>query len=512
MIFKIQMTALLILSYSMSFAQIITLPDGSIYDGELENNLLAGEGKLTYTNGDLYIGHFKNGLFNGNGIIQYKSGLTYDGQFENGMLHGLGKYYEDDYSYEGNFELGKFTGTGSFSDYNGTLYTGNYIDWQLIGEGSITDKDGNTWTGTFEDGSLNYGQFHGIDGSHYLGNFSYLEFEGLGTFTYANGDQYIGQFSWGSREGKGTFTPKNHASDNPILTGDWIGDEYQIKADTTAISQKHRERESYLYKQQTLLDAQFNALKDNTPNQKDFYSLSVAAYGNQTVFSSEVDIINDILIEHGISKSRQITLVNSMENIELPWATHHAIKQSLNSIENKMNTDEDILLMYATSHGNAELGISLNIHNMSLGSITPEQLSNTINDSQIKWKVIIISACYSGVFIDALKDENSIIITAADSTHTSFGCSNDLDMTFFGKAYFQEAFKNLDFISTFNEAKRLVKIREEEQGYEFSNPQIHVGSNIRNHLGLTTEVIENPPKILNFIKELFGLENSPQAQ
>ena len=64
-----------------------------------------------------------------------------------------------------------------------------------------------------------------------------------------------------------------------------------------------------------------------------------------------------------------------------------------------MDSEEDILLMYATSHGNADLGISLNIHNMSLGSITPEQLSGTIKQSKIKWKVIIISACYSGVFI-----------------------------------------------------------------------------------------------------------------
>ncbi|MCJ8312861.1 MAG: hypothetical protein HRU38_05070 [Saccharospirillaceae bacterium] len=511
LLFKMNISILILLSSFMCLAQTITLPDGTIYEGELKDNLLSGQGSLTYSNNSSYIGQFKNGMFDGPGILINAKQITYDGNFQQGLFQGEGKYFSDNYSYVGNFEAGKFTGTGSFTDSDGLIYSGNYLNWSLTGEGNIIDDVGNTWTGKFEENSLVSGEYQGIDNTHYRGEFSYQQFDGLGTLTYPNGDVYIGEFSWGDRSGKGKFVSNKNGKRKEVLIGLWYNDEFQGDIKNNKKIKQQREREAYIYKQQTLLDEQFNALEINTTNQKEFYALTVAAFGNQSVFASEVQIINDILIEQGISKNHQVTLMNSMENLEIPWATHYAIKQSLTHIKNKMDSEEDILLMYASSHGNADLGISLNIHNMSLGSITPEQLSDTIKQSKIKWKVIIISACYSGVFIDALKDENSIIISAADSTHTSFGCSNDLDMTFFGKAYFQDAFKNLDFISTFNEAKKLVKIREEEQGYEFSNPQIHVGSKIRKHLGLTTQVIQNQPKILEFLKDLFGLNKPPQT-
>ena len=514
MLFKIQATLFLMLNTALVFAQTITLPNGSIYEGELKNTLLSGEGSLTYPNGDQYTGHFKSGMFNGAGVFSYQNGITYDGHFKDGNYQGLGKYSNEEFSYEGNFEAGKFTGSGTYIDYENSIYSGNYINWRLTGTGKITDEVGNIWSGEFEDNTLMFGDYHAADGTHYNGGFSYQQFNGLGTLTYPNGDQYIGQFNWGKKEGKGALTLKQVNTDQnekKVITGTWSNDEYQDESDREKQIQQQRERETYIYNQQSLLNNQFNALKENQAEQKEFYALTIAAYGNQSVFASEVNIINNKLMQFGISENHQITLMNSLDNLELPWATHHAIKQSLNQIENKMDINEDILLMYATSHGNAQLGLSINIHNMSLGSITPTQLSNTMQQINIKWKVIIISACYSGVFIDALKDENNIIITAADSTHTSFGCSNDLDMTYFGKAYFQDAFKNLDFISTFNEAKALVKIREEAQGYEFSNPQIHVGSNIRKHLELTTEIKNNKVEVLEFIKGLFGIKDLPQS-
>ena len=53
--------------------------------------------------------------------------------------------------------------------------------------------------------------------------------------------------------------------------------------------------------------------------------------------------------------------------------------------------------------------------------------------------VIVISACYSGGFIDALKDERTLVMTAARADRTSFGCSDDSDFTYFGRALFAEA-------------------------------------------------------------------------
>jgi len=44
-------------------------------------------------------------------------------------------------------------------------------------------------------------------------------------------------------------------------------------------------------------------------------------------------------------------------------------------------------------------------------------------DSNIKWKVLVVSACYSGGFVEPLKDANTVVITAADDKSSSFGCA-----------------------------------------------------------------------------------------
>ncbi|BCE03643.1 C13 family peptidase [Marinicellulosiphila megalodicopiae] len=485
--------------------EIITLPDGSIYEGQIQDGLLSGEGRLIYTDQTYYEGEFKQGVFEGYGKLTKQNDFIYEGDFSNGQYNGQGKYYNEQVSYEGHFENNVFTGKGIHIDYDGIIYSGTFTKWTLNDQGSMQDKSGNKWTGIFKNNEIQKGEYIGIDGTHYIGDFSYARFNGLGTLTYPNGDQYIGQFSWGSPSGKGQLTKSLEDGTKEILKGIWQEGEFKGDPTSNEYLKSNRDREQYLYNQTELLNAQFDSLTQHDTQQIDYYSLTAAMYGGQSVFASEVSIINQTLNQYKIQDNQQITLMNSMDNLDIPWATHHAIKLSLEQIQNKIDVTQDVLLMYLTSHGNADIGIALDIHGMNIGNISPTMLSDSLNSTKIKWRVIIISACYSGVFIDKLKNKNSIIITAADSTHTSFGCSNDLDMTYFGQAYFQDAFKSLDFIDTFNRAKLLVKEREEAQGYEFSNPQIFVGDNIRAHLNLTTEIkdIKEKETILNQLKKLF---------
>ncbi len=53
----------------------------------------------------------------------------------------------------------------------------------------------------------------------------------------------------------------------------------------------------------------------------------------------------------------------------------------------------------------------------------------------------MVSACYAGGFIEPLKDDRTLVITAADAHHTSFGCGAESDFTYFGKAYFDQALR-----------------------------------------------------------------------
>jgi hypothetical protein len=95
----------------------------------------------------------------------------------------------------------------------------------------------------------------------------------------------------------------------------------------------------------------------------------------------------------------------------------------------------------------------------------------------------VISACFSGGFIEPLKDDNTLIITAADAFHSSFGCEYDSDYTWFSQAFYDEALsETFSFVDAFEAAKEAVGDRERAEGYPPSNPQMSMGGAMRKKL------------------------------
>jgi len=99
----------------------------------------------------------------------------------------------------------------------------------------------------------------------------------------------------------------------------------------------------------------------------------------------------------------------------------------------------------------------------------------------IQNRVLAISACYSGGWITPLASDTSLVMTAADATHTSYGCGHRSELTFFGRALFDEQLRQAH---SFTEAfKRMLPvIAEREQQAQKpdgpSNPQISVGARV----------------------------------
>ena len=50
---------------------------------------------------------------------------------------------------------------------------------------------------------------------------------------------------------------------------------------------------------------------------------------------------------------------------------------------------------------------------LELAPLTAPALRSLLDDAGIKWRIIVVSACYSGGFVDALQDDNTLIVTAA---------------------------------------------------------------------------------------------------
>jgi hypothetical protein len=123
---------------------------------------------------------------------------------------------------------------------------------------------------------------------------------------------------------------------------------------------------------------------------------------------------------------------------------------------------------------------------LQLTDLTPPDLRRMLDDAGIRNRVVVVSSCYSGGFVDALKNDDTLIITASAPDRNSFGCSNEADFTYFGKAYFDQALRATDsFIEAFNIAAPNIAAREKKEDYEPSNPQIFVGS----HIGATLEAL-----------------------
>ncbi len=108
--------------------------------------------------------------------------------------------------------------------------------------------------------------------------------------------------------------------------------------------------------------------------------------------------------------------------------------------------------------------------------LTPQQVAAALDGEGIKNRVVIVSACFAGIFLPPLANDNTIVLTAADATHTSFGCAPERDWTYFGDALFRQSLHpGADFAKAFDHARVLI------QGWEMmdhdppSNPQAHFG-------------------------------------
>ncbi|MEY2862531.1 MAG: hypothetical protein RLY58_238 [Pseudomonadota bacterium] len=237
--------------------------------------------------------------------------------------------------------------------------------------------------------------------------------------------------------------------------------------------------EAALYAQPRLLDDLLSQMQQGVLGQTDWYFLGVAGAAYQDVFKFEIEQVQRQFDTRFGTLGRSLGLINNLATqVSLPMATKTSLERSLARIGQQMNPDEDVLFLFMTSHGGPEL-FELANDPLALDPINPQWLRETLDRSNIRWRVLVISSCYSGSFIPALQSPDTVIITASAADKTSFGCTNEDDYTYFGRAFFAEAMRNQSSLGdAFLAAKKRIRQLEREQGYEPSRPQMQVGRNI----------------------------------
>src|SRR5258708_20806817 len=127
---------------------------------------------------------------------------------------------------------------------------------------------------------------------------------------------------------------------------------------------------------------------------------------------------------------------NPKRALATPIASATSLRAALKRVGEAMDKDEDVLVLFLTSHGSQSHRFSLDLWPMSFKELDPATLRAALDESGIRNRVVIVSACYSGGFVEPLRNPDTLVITAAAPDRTPFGCSNEADWTYFGKAYF----------------------------------------------------------------------------
>lgn len=518
------------------------LPDGGRYRGDVVNGLLQGQGRVDYPNGSGYAGQFKDGQWQGQGQWHGRNGEVYTGGFDHGLFHGQGTLIARGTTYTGGFVKGRRQGEGTFKEAgvsyrggfkedqywgeghieldDGSQYQGWFAHGKPNGEGTRSDAAGNQFTGTFVNGLLEgHGTFSNADGDQYIGNFHLNQLHGRGRYENAAGDVWIGTFKEGVLSGKGEMFASDGShykgefadwrfsgkgwlalADGSTYSGTFENDTYQgqgtltLKDGSTQVGywlngQRIRDAQGHLLpdpleqgllNQGRLLEQALAAVPPSTAA-IELYSLALAGDGKQSVFMREADYVTGMLASR-FGAIGQITLANHRDHLaDRVMASRETLSRSVQTLAARSGP-EDLVFIYLTSHGTSEHELVLDQPRLQLGDLPADELAAVLAPLKGRDKVVVISACYSGGFIPALRDEKTLIMTASRADRVSFGCSEEADFTYFGDALFAQALNQTDDLQqAFELASRHVAEREIADNYEASQPQIWAPKGVLAH-------------------------------
>ena len=202
--------------------------------------------------------------------------------------------------------------------------------------------------------------------------------------------------------------------------------------------------------------------------------VSFGLFGDQGVFGREATGAAQV-VASGFGSGPINVQYNSKNG---GGATIETLARSLQGAANGMNSENDVLFLILTSHG-SRAGLAVKAGRLTQ-TLTPPNLADMLARTGVRHKVVVISACYSGVFIPPLANPDMLVITAADADHSSFGCQDNAKWTYFGDAFFNVAFRHAKTLrDAFVVARAVVQKRELREHFEPSNPLMVGGVDVQ---------------------------------
>ena len=229
------------------------------------------------------------------------------------------------------------------------------------------------------------------------------------------------------------------------------------------------------------LGAALDSLAPQRKDQVDAYVVSVAL-DSDAVFGREAREAGTVLGRRFDAAGRTLVLAASGDAPALPNGSLDTLTIALARVAELMDKDQDVLVLYTTSHG-TEVGLAYHDGDQGYGVLSPTRFGAILDELGIRNRVLILSACYAGIFVPVLADADTALLTAASSKRTSFGCQAENDWTFFGDALINHALRKPQSLEAAGrEARDTISGWEMADGLAPSDPQVVIGSRVERWL------------------------------
>lgn len=231
-----------------------------------------------------------------------------------------------------------------------------------------------------------------------------------------------------------------------------------------------------MLRQRRRLDAALAALEPHRPGVADAYVISIAL-DSDPVFAREAREAGRVLARRYGAEGRTLVLAGPDGEVDnVPRGSISALMVALASLAEKMDPAEDVLVLYSTSHGLPQ-GLAYHYEDSGYGILSPKRLKEVLGELRIEKRLLLLSACYSGIFVPELASEDTAIITASAANRASFGCQPDNDWTFFGDALVNRALrKPQGLLMAHREATLAIADWEARMRVPASLPQARIGN------------------------------------
>ncbi|WP_375250827.1 C13 family peptidase [Sphingomonas sp.] len=278
------------------------------------------------------------------------------------------------------------------------------------------------------------------------------------------------------------YQPPRHTAPSPILGA---GEE-MAQALAHGGAELERDRPAtWQLAEHRRLSAALQSLAPERKGTVDAYVI-VAALDSDPVFGREARATAAVLTRRYGAQGRSIVLAGSdgQRDSLLPMGTPASLDMALARVAEVMNPAEDVLILYTTSHG-AGFGLYYNDGDQGYGAISPARLWSQLSTLGIRNRLILISACYSGVFVPILSSDTTAIVTASSAERSSFGCQADNDWTFFGDALVNHALRQpVPLPRAVEQARTTIAGWESDARLTPSEPQVAIGAGAERWLAL----------------------------